>query len=53
MSGKEYIEEIIYRHLSRETSPLEESKLAAWLKESAEHQAEYDGIAKIWNERQI
>ena len=50
MSGNEYIEEIIYRHLSRETSPLEESELDAWLKESAEHQAEYDSIAKIWNE---
>ncbi len=53
MSGKEYFEEMIYRHLNRETSPKEEAELDAWLKESAENQAEFDVVTKIWNDSSI
>jgi transmembrane sensor len=53
MSGKEYFEEIIYRHLNRETSPKEEAELDAWLKESAGNQAEFDLVTKIWNDSSL
>lgn len=50
MPGKEYMEEVIYRHLNREASPSEEAELASWLTLRVENQAEYDDIVKVWNE---
>jgi transmembrane sensor len=50
MSGKEYMEEIIYRHLNGEATPGEETELSSWLKQSADNQGEYDSIVKIWND---
>jgi transmembrane sensor len=50
MSGRENMEEVIYRHLNREATPAEETELASWLTQRAENQAEYDDIVKIWNE---
>ena len=50
MRGKEYFEEMIYRHLISETSREEENELNSWLKENPANQAEYDFILKIWKE---
>ena len=50
MTGKEYFEWIIYRHLNQEATPQEETELAYWLNEHPENRAEYEYIDKIWTE---
>jgi transmembrane sensor len=47
---KEYIEEIIYRHLNNEASAQDAHKLEDWLNESDDNRREYDLFAKIWKE---
>jgi len=50
MTGKEYFEWIIYKHLKKETTSQEEAELAAWLNEHPENLATYEGMVKIWAE---
>jgi transmembrane sensor len=50
MTRKEYIEEIMYRHFSKEASDAEEAQLASWLEEDPANKQEYETLLKIWNE---
>lgn len=50
MQEKEYIEQIIYRHLNKEASDLEEASLSAWLEDNPENKIEYEALLQLWNE---
>jgi len=50
MQWKEYMEEIIFRHLNHEASQKEQAELAEWLRENPANQQEYDMLVKIWLE---
>ena len=50
MTGKEYFEWLIYKHLTKATSPQEEAELSTWLNEHPENLAEYESMVTIWTE---
>src|SRR5450631_1441372 len=50
MERKEYMEEIIYRHLNKEASEQEEAELLSWLQKDLANKIEYDELSQIWKQ---